>query len=176
MGSGVLGAVGRAYRRSSAAVASVVLGSPPALAGVAGEGGEGEDGDLRSQRQEKRWQSFLSRRESGRYEEEGKMSDWEEREGASTTSVGREDIVDGRARRSDGRLRHGLNGDGDGDGDGGGDDPHDGRQCHAGGPLQDRSLQDTTQSRRRGADKVRKAKSRLLRPVNFILHRMKASD
>lgn len=169
MGSGVLGAVGRVYRRSSAAVASAVLGSPPSLAGVAGEGGEGENGDPRSQRQEKRWQSFLSRRESVKYGDEGNGGYGEERVGLTddaSASVGEEEGFDRRTRRSEGRPRRGLHGDGGGDNV----DSHDGRQSHAEGPLQSRSPRDTTKSRRKGADEVRKTT-----PAQFNLHREKGA-
>lgn len=139
MGSGVLEAVGRVYRRSAAALASAVIDFPPALAGV---GGEGEDGDLRQHRQEKRWQPFLSRREGGRYtymyEEEGKQSRAVQGVGLTdggSTSAGEEMTFDCLTQRRESRLRRGMHADGDGDGD----------DVGLEGPPQSRSLEDTTQ-------------------------------
>lgn len=172
IGSGVLEAVGRVYRRSSAAVTSAVLGAPPGLAESAGEHGHG---DLRSHQQEKRW-SFLSRRESRRIEEEGRGSRGEQRVGlveGTSACAGEAEVFDCRAH-SKTRLQHGLHGGdgggGGGDADDGGRDLRNGQQCCAQGPLQSRNLKDTTQStwaasgprsgrdetRRRGVHEVRK--------------------
>lgn len=180
IGFGVLETVGRVYRRSSAAVASAVLGAPPALA-ESSSGGEREDGDLGSHRQGKRGQSFLSRRESGREEEEGKAGRRGERVGlidGAGASSDEEEVLDCRARRSKSRLGRGLQGSDGGDGgegEGDGVDLHDDQQAqrHEEGPLQSRSFHDTTQSRgvaigarsRSSRDETRR------RGVNEVLYR-----
>lgn len=139
IGSGVLEAVGRVYRRSSAAVASAVLGSPPP-APVDVAGGR-EEGDLQSHRR-------ASRRESGRTVEKGRSR----REqgvglvvgGASTTNGEEEEDSDRRARRSRSRQRS-LHGDASVGGDAV-PDVHGSNLVRADGPTQNCSLQDTTRS------------------------------